>query len=83
MRRRSRALDNSGSMDEEIDELRDNLTSFVNLLTSAYSRQEVAVTLFAVLELIKRQEVQARQTRMFGEIVISPIHHSTAPTSTP
>jgi segregation and condensation protein A len=59
---------------------RQSHVSFINLLTSAYNRQEVAVTFLAVLELIKRQEVQARQTRMFGEIVISPIHNVTVPT---
>jgi segregation and condensation protein A len=60
---------------------RQSHVSFFNLLTSAYNRQEVAVTLLAVLELIKRQKVQARQTQMFGEIVISPIHHPTVPTT--
>jgi segregation and condensation protein A len=44
--------------------------SFTGLLTEAYSRQEVVVTLLAVLELIKQHKIQARQERMFGEIVI-------------
>ena len=44
--------------------------SFTSLLAAAYSRREVIVTLLAVLELIKRQQVQAQQERMFGEIVI-------------
>jgi segregation and condensation protein A len=47
--------------------------SFTGLLTAGYSRQEIAVTLLAVLELIKRQKINVRQARMFGEIVILPI----------
>jgi segregation and condensation protein A len=46
--------------------------SFDQLLTDACSRQEVSVTFLAVLEMIKRLKVQARQERMFGEIVIMP-----------
>lgn len=45
--------------------------SFSTLLTMAYSRQEVIVTLIAVLELIKRERIQVEQERMFGEIVIT------------
>jgi segregation and condensation protein A len=45
--------------------------SFSALLTMAYSRQEVIVTLMAVLELIKRQRIQVQQERMFGEITIT------------
>jgi segregation and condensation protein A len=51
--------------------------SFTELLTAAYSRQEVAVTLIAVLELIKQHKVQARQERMFGEIAIMPLTPAT------
>ncbi len=47
--------------------------SFTHLLTHAYTRQEVAITFLAVLELIKQQCVQARQDRMFGEILILPL----------
>lgn len=47
-------------------------TSFTKLLTPSYSRQEVSVTLLAVLELVKRHKILARQERMFGEIVITP-----------
>ncbi len=46
--------------------------SFNQLLTDAYSRQEVSVTFLAVLEMIKQHKIQARQDRMFGEIVILP-----------
>ena len=41
---------------------------FKELLSSASSRLEVAVTLLAVLELIKRREVTAVQESMFGPI---------------
>jgi segregation and condensation protein A len=47
--------------------------SFTDLLTASYTRNEVAVTLLALLELIKRQDVIIRQVRMFGEIVILPL----------
>jgi len=47
--------------------------SFTRLLTETYSRQEVSITLLAVLELIKQYKVQARQEQMFGEIVILPL----------
>lgn len=46
--------------------------SFNQLLTDAYSRQEVSVTFLAVLEMIKQHKIRARQERMFGEIVILP-----------
>jgi segregation and condensation protein A len=44
--------------------------SFVDLLTSSYTRQEVIVTLLAVLELIKQLKIGAYQSRMFGEIIL-------------
>lgn len=44
--------------------------SFVELLTSSYTRQEVIVTLLAVLELIKQLKIGAYQDRMFGEIIL-------------
>jgi segregation and condensation protein A len=52
---------------------RQSQVSFTELLTTAYTRQEVALTLLAVLELIKQLAIQARQERMFGEIVILPL----------
>lgn len=63
------------TIDEQIDLIIHSLSSqsqlsFSSLLATAYSRQEIVVTLMAVLELIKRQQIQARQERMFGEIVI-------------
>ena len=66
------------TIDEQIDLIIHSLSSqsqlsFLSLLATAYSRQEIVVTLMAVLELIKRQQIQARQERMFGEIVILPL----------
>jgi len=47
--------------------------TFRSLLQHARRRLEVIVTLLAVLELIKRQQVKAAQDAMFGEISIVPI----------
>ena len=47
-------------------------TSFTRLLEQARSRLEVIVTFLAVLELIKRRQVVARQEAMFGNIEIVP-----------
>ena len=63
---------------DQIDLITDALSrrsriSFADLLAAAYSRQEIIVTLFAVLELIKRQQIQALQERLFGDIVIVPL----------
>lgn len=44
--------------------------SFVALLTQNRTRLEVIVTLLAVLELIKRNVIQARQPERFGDITI-------------
>ncbi|MGH2521711.1 MAG: segregation and condensation protein A [Anaerolineales bacterium] len=43
-------------------------TSFQKMLESATSQMEVVVTFLAVLELIKRRKIEARQEKMFGEI---------------
>jgi segregation and condensation protein A len=66
------------TIDEQIELITRTLNqqsrvSFKELLTTAYTRQEVVVTLLAVLELIKQLAIQARQERMFGEIVILPL----------
>jgi segregation and condensation protein A len=45
---------------------------FHDLLSPARDRTELAVTLLALLELIKRQEASAHQTTMFGPIEIRP-----------
>lgn len=43
---------------------------FQEMLAQAASRVEIAVTLLAVLELIKRQTIVVYQERLFGEIII-------------
>ena len=50
---------------------------FQELLAAANDRVEIAVTLLATLELIKRREIQAQQERMFGRIVITARHDTT------
>jgi segregation and condensation protein A len=45
-------------------------TSFQRMLSAAASRMEVVVTFLAVLELIKRLRVEARQDELFGEIAL-------------
>lgn len=45
---------------------------FNDILTKNVSRVEIAVTLLAILELIKRQEATAVQTALFGPIEIHP-----------
>jgi segregation and condensation protein A len=47
--------------------------SFQKLLQNAGSRMEVLVTFLAVLELIKRRKIEARQERLFGEIELLSI----------
>ncbi len=44
--------------------------SFGSLLADSRSRIEVIVSLWAVLELIKRGRLRANQSRLFGEIVL-------------
>ena len=44
--------------------------AFEELLSEKATRSEVAVSLLAVLELIKRREVSAVQEAMFGPIAI-------------
>lgn len=44
---------------------------FADLLSNPRDRTEVAVTLLALLELIKRREAQARQSSLFGPIEIT------------
>ncbi|PKO21689.1 MAG: chromosome segregation protein ScpA [Chloroflexi bacterium HGW-Chloroflexi-1] len=47
--------------------------TFRSLLQRARHRLEIIVTLLAVLELIKRRQVNAAQDALFGEIAILPI----------
>jgi segregation and condensation protein A len=51
--------------------------TFRSLLSAARHRVEVIVTLLAVLELIKRRQVDVRQDEPFGEIVIAPVPGAT------
>lgn len=44
---------------------------FAEILANPHDRTEIAVSLLALLELIKRREAQAHQTRMFGPIEIT------------
>jgi segregation and condensation protein A len=48
-------------------------TSFQAMLASARSRMEVVVTFLAVLELIKRHKIEARQDQLFGDILLIAI----------
>jgi segregation and condensation protein A len=47
--------------------------SFQKLLATATTRLEIVVTFLAVLELIKRRKIEARQEQMFGEIELLSI----------
>jgi segregation and condensation protein A len=47
--------------------------TFQSLLQRAHHRVEIIVTLLAVLELIKRQQIQVAQEQPFGDIVITPV----------
>lgn len=46
---------------------------FHDLLSEKTSRIEVAVTLLAVLELVKRREIVATQPELFGPIALTPV----------
>lgn len=46
--------------------------NFTELLSSQTSRVEISITLLALLELIKRREILASQTVMFGPIELRP-----------
>ncbi len=47
-------------------------TTFGSLLRGAHTRVEIVLTFLAVLELVKRRQVAARQEEIFGEIEIAP-----------
>ncbi len=55
-------------------------TSFFDLLPPKSERVEIAVTLLAVLELLKRQELTVIQPTLFGPIEILALANSQAPT---
>jgi segregation and condensation protein A len=48
-------------------------TSFHRMLAAAQSRMEVVVTFLAMLELIKRRKIEARQMEAFGDIEVIAI----------
>jgi segregation and condensation protein A len=47
---------------------------FQEMLRAARGRIEIAITLLAILELMKRQEINVRQDRLFGIITIEQAH---------
>lgn len=47
--------------------------SFQSLLQRAHHRVEIIVTLLAVLELIKRRQIEVAQEQPFGDILIMPV----------
>jgi segregation and condensation protein A len=47
--------------------------SFQSLLLRAHHRVEIIVTLLAVLELIKRRQIEVTQGQPFGDIMITPV----------
>lgn len=63
------------TIEEQIGKLRHNLQrrhsfKFADMIANPQDRTEIAVTLLALLELIKRREAQAQQSYMFGPIEI-------------
>ena len=65
------------TVDEKIALIRGRLirggqVSFRQLIRKARSRTEIIVVFLAVLELIKRREVDARQETLFGDVMIVP-----------
>lgn len=64
------------TIEGQINKLRRSITNgrslmFTDLLSGERNRVEISITLLAVLELIKRQEVAAQQELMFGPITLS------------
>lgn len=49
-------------------------TTFRTLLGARRSRLDIVVTFLAMLELVKRHFVQARQETLFGDIALEPSH---------
>jgi len=71
------------TVDEKIDLIRSRVArtgqvSFRQLIRKARSRVEVIVTFLAVLEMIKRRLVDARQEALFGDVIIVPAEPSEA-----
>ncbi|MCL4804777.1 MAG: segregation/condensation protein A, partial [Anaerolineae bacterium] len=64
------------TIEDQIGKLRHYLArgrsfQFTDLIANPRDRTEIAITLLALLELIKRREAQAHQTRLFGPIDIT------------
>jgi len=64
------------TIDDQMRRLRERLGRgrpfyFTDVLANPRDRTEVAVTLLALLELIKQREAQAQQSEMFGPIAIT------------
>lgn len=64
------------SIDQEIQKIldltaRQPSVTFSYLLESAQTRIEIIVTFLAILELIKRLQIRARQDTLFGEIIVT------------
>lgn len=64
------------TIEDQISKLRHYLArgrsfQFADLIANPRDRTEIAITLLALLELIKRREAQAHQTRLFGPIDIT------------
>ena len=71
------------TVDEKIELIQSRIAragrvSFRQLIRKARSRVEVIVTFLAVLEMIKRRLVDARQEALFGDVVIVPAEPSEA-----
>lgn len=76
------------TVDEKIGVIRGRMArggpvSFRQLIRKARNRTEIIVVFLAVLELIKRREVDARQETLFGDVMIVPAAagESAAPTA--
>jgi segregation and condensation protein A len=72
------------TVDEKIDLIRTRLArakrvSFRKLVRQASSRVEVIVTFLAVLEMIKRRLIDARQEKIFGDVIIVPVESVQSP----
>jgi segregation and condensation protein A len=66
------------TIEQQIGRLRQRLKEqasfqFTDMLSVQRDRTEIAITLLAVLELIKRQELVASQSDLFGPIELRPI----------
>lgn len=65
----------SVSIDQEIRKIidltaRQSTVRFTHLLNRAQTRVEILVTFLAILELIKRRQIRAKQDGLFGDIVL-------------